>query len=220
VLVPPHDLHMATAYDDSYNLTPARLLRNLRGLGYRGAIVHYVGMSHYYRLERQRAASCWSTARRSCAGRRRAGTRLLRALRGAGLRADRLAVVRAVRRALPAGVAAALRRRSAGADRLGAAFGAAVAGNAGDGVPAGDRGAVRRADARGGLPVSFQIGEPWWWTTRDGRIALYDDAARALFGGDPPVIADLRLPLSARSSRCSTRPARRWRSRPGACAMP
>src|SRR5690606_38381005 len=47
-----------------------------------------------------------------------------------------------------------------------------------------------------GLPAAFQIGEPWWWTTTDGRIALYDDAARALFGGDPPVISDLRQPLS------------------------
>src|SRR5690606_13653793 len=26
VLVPPHDLHMATAFDDSYNLTPERIL--------------------------------------------------------------------------------------------------------------------------------------------------------------------------------------------------
>ena len=52
VMLPPHDLGMATAYDDSYNLTPARLLRTVRGLGYRGAIVHYLGMSHYYRLER------------------------------------------------------------------------------------------------------------------------------------------------------------------------
>ena len=50
VLLPPHDLGMATAFDDSYNLTPARLLRNMRGLGYRGALVHYVGMSHYYHL--------------------------------------------------------------------------------------------------------------------------------------------------------------------------
>jgi hypothetical protein len=57
VLVPPHDLHIATAYDDSYNLTPARVLRNIAGLGYRGAIVHYVGMSHYYRLERDGAGT-------------------------------------------------------------------------------------------------------------------------------------------------------------------
>src|SRR5690606_40710766 len=53
---------------------------------------------------------------------------LLRSLRRAGLRAGRVAVVRAVRRALPGGVAAALRRRPAGADRVGAAFGAALAG--------------------------------------------------------------------------------------------
>jgi uncharacterized protein (TIGR02217 family) len=47
------------------------------------------------------------------------------------------------------------------------------------------------------LPVQFQIGEPWWWTTPEGRIALYDTAARAAFGGDPPEIDDLRQPLDA-----------------------
>jgi hypothetical protein len=52
ILLPPHDVMMATAYDDSYNLTPLRLLRGMRGLGYRNAITHYVGMSHYYRLAR------------------------------------------------------------------------------------------------------------------------------------------------------------------------
>ena len=34
-----------------------------------------------------------------------------------------------------------------------------------------------------GLPVRFQIGEPWWWAHADGRICLYDDAAQAAFGG-------------------------------------
>jgi uncharacterized protein (TIGR02217 family) len=47
-----------------------------------------------------------------------------------------------------------------------------------------------------GLPVLFQIGEPWWWTTSDGRIHLYDDAARAAFGGNPPAIFDMRAPLT------------------------
>ncbi|MBH5321549.1 DUF2460 domain-containing protein [Aurantiacibacter sediminis] len=50
-LLPPHDVGMCTAYDDSYNLTPARMLRNVLHLGYRGTYVHYVGMSHYYRLK-------------------------------------------------------------------------------------------------------------------------------------------------------------------------
>ena len=50
VLLPPHGEQMATAYDDSFNKTPARLLRMIEGLGYRGRIIHYVGMSHFYRL--------------------------------------------------------------------------------------------------------------------------------------------------------------------------
>lgn len=47
-----------------------------------------------------------------------------------------------------------------------------------------------------GLPVRFQVGEPWWWVTAQGGICLYDDAARVALGGDPPVIADLRQPLN------------------------
>ena len=51
VVVPEHGLCIASGYDDSYHLTPARVLRNAVQLGYRGAITHYVGMSHYFRLE-------------------------------------------------------------------------------------------------------------------------------------------------------------------------
>lgn len=49
-MVPPHGEQIATAYDDSYNQTPARLLRTAENLGYRGRIVHYVGMSHFMSL--------------------------------------------------------------------------------------------------------------------------------------------------------------------------
>jgi len=46
------------------------------------------------------------------------------------------------------------------------------------------------------LPVRFQIGEPWWWVIPASRApCLYDDAAKAAFGGDPPVIADMRAAL-------------------------
>src|SRR5690606_13712973 len=38
-------------------------------------------------------------------------------------------------------------------------------------------------------------GEPWWWVTADGRICLYDAAARAAFA--PAAIADVRGPLDA-----------------------
>ena len=50
VVLPDHALGIATGYDDSYHLTPARMLHQILRLGYRGAINHYVGMSHYFRL--------------------------------------------------------------------------------------------------------------------------------------------------------------------------
>ena len=48
-----------------------------------------------------------------------------------------------------------------------------------------------------GLPVLFQIGEPWWWVTPTGKPCLYDPAALAAFGGNPPVIASMNEDLSA-----------------------
>ncbi|MEY4952606.1 MAG: hypothetical protein RL299_1030, partial [Pseudomonadota bacterium] len=48
-----------------------------------------------------------------------------------------------------------------------------------------------------GVPVRFQIGEPWWWVMADGRPCLYDAAAKAAFGGSPVEIADLKASLSA-----------------------
>jgi hypothetical protein len=49
-LRPPHEFYMCTAFDDSYNLTPERVLYNIQQLGYRKTINHYVGMSHYMQL--------------------------------------------------------------------------------------------------------------------------------------------------------------------------
>jgi len=42
-----------------------------------------------------------------------------------------------------------------------------------------------------GVTVRMQIGEPWWWIDASRRIYLYDDAAKAAFGGSPPVIPDM-----------------------------
>src|SRR3546814_7175529 len=49
-VLPEHGLGIANGYDDCYPLTPARVVRQVVGLGYRGDVVHYVGMSHYMRL--------------------------------------------------------------------------------------------------------------------------------------------------------------------------
>lgn len=48
--IPPHGVFIANGYDDTYNLTPARILHGMLMLGYRGRIDHYVGMSHFPRL--------------------------------------------------------------------------------------------------------------------------------------------------------------------------
>jgi uncharacterized protein (TIGR02217 family) len=48
--VPAHDLQIANGYDDVYNQTPERVLRNMLQLGYRGVIDHYLGISHFPKL--------------------------------------------------------------------------------------------------------------------------------------------------------------------------
>ncbi|HEX7741632.1 MAG TPA: DUF2460 domain-containing protein, partial [Sphingobium sp.] len=49
-----------------------------------------------------------------------------------------------------------------------------------------------------GIPVKFQVGEPWWWVMpADGRICLYDGAAVAAFGGSPVSIPNVRGTLGA-----------------------
>src|SRR3546814_8851806 len=51
--------------------------------------------------------------------------------------------------------------------------------------------------ASAGLEPLFQIGEPWWWVPSEGRPHIYDDAARAAFGGSPPEIPTVRASLSS-----------------------
>jgi uncharacterized protein (TIGR02217 family) len=197
VLLPPHDLGMATAFDDSYNLTPARLLRNMRGLGYRGAAIHYVGMSHYYRLAPVGGALLANDTAELCGPAARWHSAYFALCAEQGYRP----IVSLSYELFAEHCPPAWQQRFA--DGAPALTGW---------VPPSTLLSPANAEAMGflqaiggrfvalmlaaGLPVSFQIGEPWWWTTADGRIALYDDHARALFGGDPPVIGDLRAPLS------------------------
>lgn len=48
VSLSPHRVGMCTAYDDSYYMSPKRIVDALYSLGYRGTVNHYCGMSHYY----------------------------------------------------------------------------------------------------------------------------------------------------------------------------
>ncbi|MDJ0278975.1 TIGR02217 family protein, partial [Sphingomonas sp. 2R-10] len=194
VVVPEHGLRIASGYDDSYHLTPARLLHNALRLGYRGALVHYVGMSHYFRLERS-------------------GDGLFVSLAGSVLNGPCAAWHRDF----------AVRAGALGYDPVWSLsyelFDAHCWGDwkqrAADGSPAltgwvppstllspAHAGAMAylQAVARAFVGIGraaggrgrFQVGEPWWWVTTDHRICLYDDAARVVLGGDLPVIDDVR----------------------------
>jgi uncharacterized protein (TIGR02217 family) len=199
VLVPPHSERMATAYDDAYNQTPTRLLRVVTGLGYRDDIVHYVGMSHFMRLARQGDGSLTAATDGALCGPAATWHRNFLA----GAKAVGLEVIASLSYELfdaycpeswkqrgPNG-APALTGWVPPSTLLSPAKPQAVAWMAG--AATAFVGLMREA----GLPVRFQIGEAWWWVTPARTICLYDDAAKAALGGDPPVIADLAAPLNA-----------------------
>ncbi|MDX3910332.1 MAG: DUF2460 domain-containing protein [Sphingobium sp.] len=192
VMVPEHGLSIATGYDDCFNQTPERVLRQALALGYRGDINHYVGMSHYFALAR--SGSDW--------------------LAGGGLNAACVAWHRdfAMRaKVLDFGVIWSLSY-----ELLDAHCPAGWKQRAENGDPAltgwvppstllspaqpqamaylqGAAAAFAGIAVEAGLAVKFQVGEPWWWVMpADGRICLYDDAARAAFGAGPVSIPDVR----------------------------
>jgi uncharacterized protein (TIGR02217 family) len=194
VVVPEHGLRICGGYDDSYHLTPARLLHNALRLGYRGTIVQYVGMSHYFRLERSGgglfvslAGGALNTAcvawHRDFAGRAKAlGYALIWSLSyelfDAHCPGDWKQRAADGSPALTGWVppSTLLSPAHSGAMAYLRAVAAAFVGIAG----------------AAGLVPRFQVGEPWWWVTPDHRICLYDAAAKAALGGDPVVIDDVR----------------------------
>ncbi|BBD00136.1 MULTISPECIES: DUF2460 domain-containing protein [Sphingobium] len=186
VMLPEHGLSMATGYDDCFNQTPERVVGAIHALGYRGAINHYVGMSHYFRLERL-------------------GGGLYVSLSGGVLNAACAAWHRDF----------AVRAKALGFDVIWSLsyelFDAHCRNDwkqrAEDGAPALTgwvppstllspahmgamaylqqvAGAFVSMGLEAGLPILFQVGEPWWWVMPgNGRICVYDDAARAALGG-------------------------------------
>ncbi|WP_324262146.1 DUF2460 domain-containing protein [Altererythrobacter sp. H2] len=198
VVLPPHDVGICTAYDDSFNQTPARLLHNMQGLGYRGRFVHYVGMSHFFRLI-------------PVGGRLEASPTCELAVPAEAWHVDFFARCVALDMAPMVSISfellaqhcpeAWMQRAHDGSPALtGWSPPSAVLSPANNAAMGFLRQAFRRF-ARlikaAGAPPLFQIGEPWWWVMADGRICLYDNEARARFGGSPPIIADIRQPLDA-----------------------
>lgn len=199
-ILPEHGLRIANGYDDSYNVTPARLLRNMLQLGYRDLINHYVGMSHYFRL-------LWN------AGEARfivdmSGDVLNAPCRRwhqdfvARAKAQDMRVILSLSYELfDAHAPEAWKQRaydgspaltgwSPPSTLLSPASTSAMAY-----LYAVGRAFIGIAAAVDAEPL-FQIGEPWWWVSADGRPHIYDAAARAAFGGSPPEISTVRSSLS------------------------
>jgi uncharacterized protein (TIGR02217 family) len=200
-MVPEHRLRMATGYDDLYHVTPARMLRNVMQLGYRGAINHYVGMSHYFRLEPNSGGfyislaggvlngPCAAWHRDFCGRAKALGYEIILSLSYELL--DQHVWGDWKQRAEDG--SPALTGWEPPSVLLSPAHGGAM----------GYLQAVGRAFAAiardAGLPVRFQVGEPWWWVRADGRICIYDDAARGAFA--PVSIGDVRGALGAQQKR-------------------
>lgn len=198
VLVPPHGERMATAYDDAYNQTPARLLRAVTGLGYREDIVHYVGMSHFMRLVRQGDGSLLAASDGAlCTPAARWHESLFTLAAATGFE-----VIASLSYELfDAYCPSAWKQRTAsGAPALtGWVPPSTLLSPANPAAMGWLADVARRFVAlltAAGQPVRFQIGEPWWWVTPAREICLYDDAARAALGGNPTVIADIAAPLT------------------------
>jgi uncharacterized protein (TIGR02217 family) len=199
VVLPEHGLGIASGYDDSYHLTPARLLRSVLQLGYRGAIIHYVGMSHYFRLEGHSGGFYVSLAggvlNTACAAwhrdfaetARRLGFDIIWSLSYELFDAHCWADWK--------------QRASDGSPALTGWEPPSTLLSPAHAGAMGYLGQVARAfigiAVEAGLAPKFQVGEPWWWVMPDGRPCLYDDAARAAFGGNPVPIADVRGTPSA-----------------------
>jgi len=187
VVVPAHGLQIANGYDDCYHLTPARVLRNMLQLGYRGGILHYVGMSHYFRLEPNSggyyASLAGGTLNVACAAWHADFARRARAL-------DYDVIWSLSYELLDQHCWNDWKQRAADGSP----------GLTGWSPPSallspGHAGAmyylrvvalafVAIAQAAG-LAVRFQIGEPWWWVMPDGRLCIHDAAAREALGNPP-----------------------------------
>ncbi len=195
-LVPEHRLRIATGYDDLYHLTPARVLRNCLQFGYRGPINHYVGMSHYFRLEANGSgfyvslaggalnAPCAAWHRDFCEQAKALGYEPILSLSYELL--DQHAWGDWKQRAEDG--SPALTGWSPPSTLLSPAHDGAM------GYLRQVAQAFAAIAAAAGLRVRFQVGEPWWWVMPDGRICLYDEEAVDRIA--PVPIADVRGPLT------------------------
>ena len=200
-MLPEHGWSIACAYDDCYNQTPARVLRQVEGLGYAGGdgapLIHYVGMSHYPALERSGADWLVKGDGALCGP-----ATAWHADFAARAKAMDLTPIWSLSYELFAAhcPAAWMQREAGGAPALtGWVPPSALLSPANAAAMAWLRSVAGRfvGIAQGAdLPVHFQVGEPWWWITAARKICAYDAATTAALGAASVPIADMGATLS------------------------
>lgn len=197
-MLPEHSLSIATGYDDAYNLTPQRVMRQVTALGYRGPLLHYVGMSHIMRLSRATGAWRVDASDGIVAGPAWDWHRALAdavKLWGGGMIWSLSYEVFALychadwmQRA--ADGTPALTGWSPPSALLSPAHPTAMT------WLQWMASALMQIAAAAGLEPQFQVGEPWWWITNDRKICLYDYATSLMLGDAVVPIADMGAPLT------------------------
>ena len=201
-VVPPHPLRIATGYDDSYNLTPARLIRGIAALGFTTWINHYVGMSHFFQLGWNAASSQYEVDP-------------ARPLNNPAAAWHRDFAAAAAARGFTVIVSQSFelldQHAPAGWGQRDAAGNPALTGWSPPSTLLSPLSAPAMAwlhdvalafvgvAVAAGLAPHYQIGEPWWWVGPDGRPCFYDAATTAAYTAEtglpvPPPLTDIRGP--------------------------
>lgn len=189
-MVPEQQLRIATAYDDQYHLPPERVVRMAHRLGFRALINHYIGMSHSMALGADGLVDAARPLNAAALAWHRGFAKAAKAL-------DFEVIWSVSYEILDQFCPEAWKQRSF--DGASAATGyeppstlVSPAHSEAIGFLGSVASAMVQVSADEGLEPQIQVGEPWWWVTADHRICLYDDAAKAAFGGAPVNIGDVR----------------------------
>ncbi|NCP19363.1 MAG: DUF2460 domain-containing protein [Erythrobacter sp.] len=195
-LLPEHGEQIATAYDDAFNQTPARLIRQVRHLGYRGRVIHYVGMSHFFRLVPGEGRLLADPDGTLCEPARAWHESLLVGLAEAGFDP----IVSLSYELLADHCPDDWSQRSYFGLKALTGWDPPSTVLRPTSEPAMEwlRSVARRFVGlieAAGVPVRFQIGEPWWWVMPDGTPCFYDSWIKANAQPFAPHIPDMKLPL-------------------------
>ena len=197
-LMPPQPLRLCTAYDDLYNQTPERILEQALLFGWRGAITHYLGMSHFMAFLPDGQGGYLVDPARPFCGPATAWHQDFLARAGALGFAPILSLSMELL-ALHCPPAWAQRDSTSAQGLTGWSPPSALLSPCQPAAQAWLQAVTTVAMGlalAAGVAPAFQVGEPWWWVGPNNKPCLYDAATIARWqadrGSPPPIIADIR----------------------------